>query len=160
MFALPCLSLWSVVLQCPQLKVIFHEDNQTMIRIMVTGVNQTMRYMSRTHRIPIAWMHEVFQSGQVLLRYETSAKMAADIYTKAFNDTEKWTMAQWLINVVEPDRILEQVEFVRLEESADIPPESEPSLEDALATVISFGDYPTYVWDLGFERLFGPPVEE
>ena len=69
-------------------------------------------------------------------------------------------MAQWLINVVEPDRILEQVEFVRLEESADIPPESEPSLEDALATVISFGDYPTYVWDLGFERLFGPPVEE
>ena len=31
-----------------------------------------------------------------------SCKMAADIYTKAFQDADKWRVGTWLINVVDP----------------------------------------------------------
>ena len=56
---LPALDLWQAVL--PNQKVLcVHEDNQAMIRIIETGKNPTMRYLHRTHRISVAWLHEVF----------------------------------------------------------------------------------------------------
>ena len=86
-----------------------------MIRVMRTGRNFTMRYLTRTHRLPIAWMHERFKQGDIVLRYEVSARMAADIYTKAFQDADKWRMACWLINVVDPVEMEHAAEFVLTE---------------------------------------------
>ena len=54
-----------------------------MIRICQTGRNPTMRYLSRTMGISIAWLYERFQDTNLELIYEESAKMAADIFTKA-----------------------------------------------------------------------------
>ena len=53
----------------------------------------------------MAWLFEVFEPGardDVVLIYETCARMCADIYTKAFTDSTKWKAAQWLINVIDP----------------------------------------------------------
>ena len=53
----------------------------------------------------MAWLFEVFEPGardDVVLIYETSARMCADIYTKAFTDSTKWKAAQWMINVIDP----------------------------------------------------------
>ena len=50
---------------------------------MTTGRNFQMRYATRTARLPIGWMHERFNQGDIFLKYEVSARMAADIYTKA-----------------------------------------------------------------------------
>ena len=48
-FGLPALSLWRVL--CPhQPPLLFHEDNQAMIRVVTTGKNPTMGYLARTHR--------------------------------------------------------------------------------------------------------------
>ena len=72
---------------------------------MKTGRNFTMRYLTRTHRLPIAWMHERFAQGDIDLRFEESARMAADVYTKSFVDADKWQAACWLINVVDPTEL-------------------------------------------------------
>jgi hypothetical protein len=67
-----------------------HEDNQAMIQVIKSGKNPTMRYLGRTHRVSIQWLHERFAEKDLVLIYEVSAKMAADIYTKAFSDPLKW----------------------------------------------------------------------
>merc|ERR1712004_690391 len=79
-----------------------HEDNQAMIRCVETGRNPTMRYLHRTHRCSVAWLHEHFSGKDISLVYELTSRMCADIYTKAFTDASKWQDACWLINVVDP----------------------------------------------------------
>ena len=54
---IPALELWSVVLDRPDLRITFHEDNQAMIKVMESGRNPTMRHVGRTHRVSIAWLH-------------------------------------------------------------------------------------------------------
>ena len=39
------------------------EDNESACRIVVTGNNPNMRYMSRTQRIDISWLNEQFNEG-------------------------------------------------------------------------------------------------
>jgi len=101
MLGLPALSLYDAILQ-RSAKLVVHEDNQAMIRIVETGKNIALRYLARTHRISIAWLHEVFQMDEIELLYAASASMCADIYTKAFSDPRKWEAACWLIGVIDP----------------------------------------------------------
>ena len=62
-----------------------------------------MRYLHRTHRVSVAWLHERFK-GKVDLDivYEKSDNMCADIYTKAFTDKSKWQQVCHLINIIPP----------------------------------------------------------
>ena len=76
-----------------------------MIRVTETGRNPTTRYLSRTHRVSVAWLHETFSHQDIDLVYEVSSKMCADIYTKAFTDASKWIAACDLINIVDPSRL-------------------------------------------------------
>ena len=55
------ISLWRVLFP-PRPPLLFHEDNQAMIRVVATGKNPTMRYLARTHRVSVAWLHEVCQN--------------------------------------------------------------------------------------------------
>ena len=69
-----------------------------------------MRYLQRTHRVSVAWLHERFKEVQELqLLYTTSGRMCADIYTKAFSDPEKWRHACDLINIFVRGRLHEVV---------------------------------------------------
>ena len=72
-----------------------------MIRDCQTGRNPTRRHLGRTHRVSVAWLHERFAEPGLILRYEMTHRQAADIYTKAFNETLKWTAACLLINIVD-----------------------------------------------------------
>ena len=89
--------------------LVVHEDNQAMLRVMQTGRNPTMRYFGRTHRISVAWLHEVFKNPNDLLMHEESNTMCADIYTKGFSDRLKWRSACDLINIIDPARIKELI---------------------------------------------------
>jgi hypothetical protein len=85
---IPSLDLWQALLPtCRGLTLC--EDNQAMIRVIESGKNPTMRYLHRTHRVSVAWLHEIFLSDEFTIKYEVSAKMAADIFTKAFTDKGK-----------------------------------------------------------------------
>ena len=70
--------------------ICFHEDNQPMIRVLETGKNPTMRYLHRTHRMSVAWLHECFQRKDFELVHEDTSTMCADVYTKALNDAVNW----------------------------------------------------------------------
>ena len=103
---LPCLQLWHALLPHKP-GLIVHEDNQAMIRVVETGKNPTMRYLGRTHGVSIAWLHETFKGVDLKLAYETSPRMCADIYTKAFVDADKFKAACYLIGVCDPRELEE-----------------------------------------------------
>ena len=52
-----------------------------------------MRHLERSHGVSISWTHEMFTRDYMYLAYEVTDRMAADIYTKAFNDGRKWKHA-------------------------------------------------------------------
>ncbi len=60
-----------------------------------------MRQLGRTHGICISWLHEQCRGIQIQIEYVTTTLMAADIYTKAFQDAAKWTNLCEQINIVE-----------------------------------------------------------
>ena len=84
-----------------------------MIHVINTGRNPTMRYLLRTHRASVSWLHEVFKGADIVLMYEDSSKQAADIYTKGFDDKAKWEQVCGLINVIDPKLLLDK-SYVRL----------------------------------------------
>ena len=95
---IPAITLWTC-LSPTQPRIIFYDDSQAMISVIRSGKNPTMRHLERTHGLCIAWMHEVFMPDTILLVYEITAKMAADIHTKPFKSAEAWKHACSLINV-------------------------------------------------------------
>ena len=83
-----------------------------MINIVNTGKNPTMRYLRRTHRVSVSWLHERFANDDLILVYEVTCRMAADIYTKAFTDGIKWDAFRTLINILDP-QLLKETKFVK-----------------------------------------------
>ena len=104
---LPAITLWQQ-LGGEDPNFVFYDDNQTMIGVIRTGKNPTMRHLERTHGISIGWMHAIFQEGYVSLAYEVTAKMDADIHTKSFKDSVSWTHACQLMNIFPPAMISSQ----------------------------------------------------
>jgi hypothetical protein len=97
---IPSLNMWQVLFRSGG-GIIFHEDNETAIRILKTGRNLTMRHIGRTHEVDIAWLAERFKDPIIELVYAKSASMRADIFTKGFTSLEKWEPAIALISVVD-----------------------------------------------------------
>ena len=95
----PGLDLWTALFpKAP--RGVFHEDNQAMIRVCETGKNPTMRHLGRTHGVSVAWLHEQLAVRKLVdLEYTDSNLMAADIYTKAFTDADRWEHALLLITL-------------------------------------------------------------
>ena len=96
---IPSLDLWSVLTGEPTPTLYFHEDNETMIRIMQTGRNPTMRHLNRTHGVDVSAMKEQFDRDYVITQYTQSDRQCADIHTKAFDNKDKWQHAANNINV-------------------------------------------------------------
>ena len=61
-----------------------------MFRVCMTGRNPSMRHLGRTHYVQVQWLKERFQSPDLKLIYEPSAKQAAEIYTKGFDNAVAW----------------------------------------------------------------------
>jgi len=101
----PQLDLWEHLFG-PTCRGIFHEDNESMIQILRTGRNPTMRQLGRVHRVAIAVMHERLgnpaSKDNIDVIHTSSEEMAADIYTKAFANPENWKKALMNINVLDP----------------------------------------------------------
>jgi hypothetical protein len=94
---IPALDLWHMLLS-HQPPLYFHEDNQAIIHMIKSGRNPTIRYLHRMHRVPVSWLRERFQGDDIVLMYEDSARMAADIYTNGFVEQAKWEQVSGLIN--------------------------------------------------------------
>ena len=93
------LDMWRALLP-HKTEILVHEDNQALIRVVQTGRNPTLRYLLRTHRCSVAWLHERFKEGYLKLVYEDTSRQCADIYTKPFTDAAKWVAACDLFNII------------------------------------------------------------
>ena len=87
--------------------LVFWGDNESMIQVCRTGKNPTMRYLGRTHRVSISELHEICADPAVWLRYITTDKMCADIFTKHFSDRKRtiWKTVRQNINVFDPEEL-------------------------------------------------------
>ena len=63
-----------------------------------------MRHLGRVHGITVAWLHERYK-GLFELRYEPSATMSADIFTKGFSSPDLWRAVTRLVSVVKPEDV-------------------------------------------------------
>jgi hypothetical protein len=72
------------------LPLIHHVDNQCVIEVVRTGRNPTMRHLGRVHGVSVGFLHEFYKQDDMIMYYVSSSLMAADIYTKAFVDGQKW----------------------------------------------------------------------
>ena len=98
---LPGTELWSTLLDRKVL-VDIYEDNQAVLQIVRTGKNMTMRHFERTHRVPVAWLHELYDANKdefFRLHYAKSDEMVADLFTKAFTDICKFEMLKALAGI-------------------------------------------------------------
>ncbi len=85
--------LWSTVVKAhggDDCKLYVLLDNSPILEIIRTGRNLTMRHLSKTKGISVAWLHEVCGPDDVHLRYISTSLMAVDIFTKMFTDKIKW----------------------------------------------------------------------
>jgi hypothetical protein len=98
---IPQLNLWDVLFR-RTVQGYFWDDNKAMIQVCRTGKNPTMKWLSRTHRVSVASLHEMLGNPasklDVTLGYRNTNYMSADIYTKAFSQEDKWLHAAKLIN--------------------------------------------------------------
>ena len=98
---LPFLDIAQRVLQ-RNVRILILEDNTAMLRVCQTGKNPTMRHLGCTHGMSVAWMHENTTNEHCVLQRCDTTKQCADIYTKGFNEPDKWRHACNLINVIDP----------------------------------------------------------
>ncbi len=87
---LSSLVLWDTIMGRENVLQV-HEDNQAMIQVAKTGRNPTMRYLPRTHRVSVRWVHEACTSDSVRLAYAKTTDMAADVYTNTH--VQRWDAA-------------------------------------------------------------------
>ena len=79
-------------------KLHFYEDNRSAIKIIESGYSQTLRHISRTHRVNLAWLKDQLTKLNIDMKYITTERQAADIFTKHFTDRLKWYAALLAIN--------------------------------------------------------------
>jgi hypothetical protein len=109
---LPTYDMWDALLPSGY-RAVFHEDNQACIRVIKSGRNPTMKHLGRVHRVSIGWLYERLGNEETRdpCDFEDTGTdfMAADIYTKAFTDPDKWAHALRLINLTETQNILNYI---------------------------------------------------
>ena len=94
--------------------VIHCVDNQSMMEVVRTGRNPTMRHLGRVHGVCIGFLHEQYSKndgpptanrpggGVLKMEYVSSSLMLADIYTKEFTDEQKWNSLKRQIGILSP----------------------------------------------------------
>ena len=97
---LPQLDLWDTITK-RSMSIDHAEDNQTAISVMKVGVSATMRHISWTHGVCLAWLAEVVQQKLFNLYHEDTEWISADIFTKAITKIPAWEHALRLIGIVD-----------------------------------------------------------
>ena len=87
-FKIPALVRREII--APQMMVpMFHEDNQSMILVTMSGHNPAMRHLGRVHRASVRRMHENLgkhpNAGPTALVYDDTLNMSAGVCAKSLD---------------------------------------------------------------------------
>ena len=94
---LPALQLWEMLLgRAVTLCVL--EDNQATILVVRKGYSPKLRHITRTHKIDLSGLSEVFQDDSAELEYCKTDDQAADIFPKSL-PPQKWGPALKLLGI-------------------------------------------------------------
>ena len=94
---LPALQLWELLLgRTVTLRVL--EDNQATILVVRKGYSPKLRHITRTHKVNLSGLSEVFRDDSAELEYCQTDSQAADIFTKTL-PPQKWAPALRLLGI-------------------------------------------------------------
>ena len=63
---MPAVTLWNVLLK-RNVDLVLCEDNESAARVIETGRNPSMRHILRTHKVDLAFLHERFAGGDMMI---------------------------------------------------------------------------------------------
>ena len=70
------------------------EDNEAVIKMIITGRSPTMRHGSRTHRVALDWLFWLFDTinldSKSQIKYIDTKNQLADIRTKGNFTRDEW----------------------------------------------------------------------
>ena len=92
LLALPLMLLVDEVFGSARIQVA--GDNQSMPFMLKTGRTPTMRHLSRTHRVCVAWLREQHVREEFDFGYVSTDGVVADTFTKSTQVPAKWTDAR------------------------------------------------------------------
>ena len=81
---------------------VVYEDNQSAITVAETGNSNTMRHAQKTHRVNVAWLHEIVNMPLCSVMYVPTLRQAADIFTKGFDKPRPLLALRLLVGVHDP----------------------------------------------------------
>ena len=88
-------------------KIVFLEDNDAVIKMVIKGRSPNMRHVTRTHRVDLDWLYErIREDPGINIRYVSTTKQIADILTKGSFTTKQWDELCRLAQVGMPGQVL------------------------------------------------------
>ena len=88
--------------QCARHEALLYvvEDKQAVIKMIINGRSPTMRHVSRTHRVDLDWLLDVFNlDSKIQIKYIDSKNQLADILTKGNFTRDEWNHLLSLFNI-------------------------------------------------------------
>ena len=76
------------------------EDNEAVIKMIIKGRSQTMRHVSRTHRVALDWLFDrINLDPKIQIKYIDTKNQLADILSKGNFTRDKWNHLLCLFNI-------------------------------------------------------------
>ena len=76
------------------------EDNEAVIKMIMKGRSPTMRHVSRTHRVALAWLFDrINPDPKIQIKYINTKNQLADILTKGNFTRDEWNHLLTLFNI-------------------------------------------------------------
>ena len=76
------------------------EDNEAVIKMIITGGSPTIRHVSRTYRVALDWLSDRIDLGsEIQIRYIDTKHHLADILTKGNFTRDEWNNLLHLFNI-------------------------------------------------------------
>ena len=75
-------------------------DNEAVIKMIINGRSQTMRHVSRTHRVALDWLFDrINLDPKIQIKYIDTKNQLADILTKGIFKRDEWNHLLCLFHV-------------------------------------------------------------
>ena len=76
------------------------EDNEAVIKMIITGRSPTMRHVSRTHTVALDWLFDrINLDTKIQIKYIDTKNQLADILTKGNFTRDVWNHLLCLFNI-------------------------------------------------------------
>ena len=76
------------------------EDNEAVIKMIIKGRSQTMRHVSRTHRVALDWLfNRISLDTKIQIKYIETKNHLEDILTKGNLTRDEWNHLSCLFNI-------------------------------------------------------------